>query len=135
MTPYAKWRKNHTQKAREMARNYYKKYRNDPYAHELIMTRHLRYYEKHHDKVLAQQRVNRWISNGYIKKQPCEVCGSEPAHAHHDDYTRPLVVRWLCPVHHSEWHHNNTPKTGPVDKEATKEDRKRLKHSKEKELS
>lgn len=41
--------------------------------------------------------------HGKITKQPCEVCGAV-AQAHHDDYSKPLEVRWLCPVHHKQEH-------------------------------
>ena len=27
-----------------------------------------------------------------------------PIDAHHEDYGRPLAVRWLCPAHHAEIH-------------------------------
>lgn len=37
---------------------------------------------------------------GRIVRQPCEMCGSEDVHAHHEDYSKPLNVRWLCPLHH-----------------------------------
>jgi ribosomal protein S27AE len=37
-------------------------------------------------------------------KQPCEVCGNLKAQAHHDDYSKPLQVRWLCQKHHTEHH-------------------------------
>lgn len=37
-------------------------------------------------------------------KQPCEVCGELKVDAHHDDYERPLDVRWLCRKHHMEHH-------------------------------
>jgi len=41
------------------------------------------------------------IKRGDISKEPCEVCGStKNVQAHHDDYTCPLDVNWLCPKHH-----------------------------------
>lgn len=41
---------------------------------------------------------------GTLTKKPCEQCGAEPAEAHHDDYSKPLDVRWLCKRHHGEHH-------------------------------
>jgi ribosomal protein S27AE len=35
----------------------------------------------------------------------CSKCGAK-AQAHHDDYKKPLDVRWLCPKHHGEHHRN-----------------------------
>jgi hypothetical protein len=47
------------------------------------------------------------INEGLLKRQPCEVCGTEQdVQSHHDDYSKPLEVRWLCRKHHRE-HHNN----------------------------
>lgn len=40
---------------------------------------------------------------GKIKEAPCEVCGMK-AEMHHDDYGKPLSVRWLCRFHHLEHH-------------------------------
>ena len=45
------------------------------------------------------------IARGDLVRQPCEVCGALPVEAHHDDYSKPLDVRWLCPTHHREHHH------------------------------
>jgi ribosome-binding protein aMBF1 (putative translation factor) len=41
---------------------------------------------------------------GRLVPEPCEVCGTETVEAHHDDYDKPLEVRWLCRRHHSEVH-------------------------------
>jgi hypothetical protein len=35
---------------------------------------------------------------------PCEVCKETNVDAHHDDYNKPLDVRWLCKKHHREHH-------------------------------
>ena len=53
-----------------------------------------------------------------MTRQPCEVCGNAKAQAHHDDYGKPLDVRWLCTTHHAEWHRHNTPKCPPQDQAA-----------------
>ncbi|MFC3331681.1 hypothetical protein ACFOEM_04310 [Paenalcaligenes hominis] len=34
----------------------------------------------------------------------CEVCGKSKVDAHHDDYSKPLEVRWLCREHHMQHH-------------------------------
>lgn len=60
-------------------------------------------------KKAASTAVNNAIRDGRLIRQPCEVCGHEIAQAHHDDYSKPLDVRWLCTTHHAEWHKHNTP--------------------------
>lgn len=44
------------------------------------------------------------IESGKLVRQPCEKCGSEPTEAHHDDYSKPLDVRWLCKPCHGQEH-------------------------------
>lgn len=44
------------------------------------------------------------IRDGRLIPQPCEKCGAEKVEAHHDDYSKPLAVRWLCRRHHLEHH-------------------------------
>ena len=51
----------------------------------------------------ANGMVARAIQNGTLTKQPCEECGQK-AEAHHDDYSKPLEVRWLCKKHHAKAH-------------------------------
>lgn len=55
-------------------------------------------------KYKAHNAVNNAIRDGLMVKMDCEVCGSKMAEAHHDDYTKPLSVRWLCDTHHKEVH-------------------------------
>jgi len=45
-----------------------------------------------------------------IKSEICSVCESTTdIEAHHDDYTKPLDVRWLCSNCHDIWHKHNKP--------------------------
>lgn len=53
----------------------------------------------------ASGKVQTAIRKGLLIRQPCERCGStERIHAHHDDYSKPLDVMWLCPLHHRQRH-------------------------------
>lgn len=56
------------------------------------------------ERVRARQEVFNAIQRGEIIRQPCSVCGLEKAHAHHEDYSKPLDVMWLCRKHHREIH-------------------------------
>jgi hypothetical protein len=51
----------------------------------------------------ARSTLNHHLRDTGQMRQPCEVCGS-PAEAHHDDYDKPLDVRWLCFEHHRAHH-------------------------------
>lgn len=55
-------------------------------------------------RVMARVKARRAIRTGRLVRQPCEVCGVAKVEAHHDDYSQPLSVRWLCPTHHREHH-------------------------------
>jgi len=37
-----------------------------------------------------------------VRPDHCEDCGGTPVHSHHDDYSKPLEVRWLCPKCHAK---------------------------------
>jgi hypothetical protein len=71
-----------------------------------------RHEAKYPEKAAARDAVQRAVRAGRLLRQPCEVCGAkhgvtradgtkEKVEAHHDDYTKPLEVRWLCVKHHS----------------------------------
>ena len=53
---------------------------------------------------LAHDAVAAAIANGSLLRMPCEQCGAIRVDAHHDDYAKPLDVRWLCRRHHLAHH-------------------------------
>lgn len=56
-------------------------------------------------KQSARRLVRLAFSRGELEKLPCQRCGAtQRIHAHHEDYSMPLDVVWLCPKHHSERH-------------------------------
>jgi hypothetical protein len=49
--------------------------------------------------------VNQYKRRGRIKPKPCEKCGSEEhIEMHHEDYSKPLEINWLCRSCHLEMH-------------------------------
>lgn len=55
-------------------------------------------------KAASRRLLRSALEMGKMIREPCEVCGSTPADAHHDDYLQPLDVRWLCRLHHYHQH-------------------------------
>lgn len=66
---------------------------------------------KYPKKKLAHNKLTMAVSRGVIKrKDKCEDCGTKGLiQAHHDDYAKPLDVRWLCTSCHGRWHRKNGP--------------------------
>lgn len=52
----------------------------------------------------AHQALRSALNKGLIERGVCEVCGDPDVDGHHDDYDKPMVVRWLCRKHHREAH-------------------------------
>lgn len=63
-----------------------------------------RYYASYPEKNQAHNMLAYAVRSGRITRLPCEVCGDRKSEAHHDDYGKPLDVRWLCSKHHREHH-------------------------------
>lgn len=59
---------------------------------------------KHPDRYRARTAVTHAISDGWLSRAPCQVCGNTRVEAHHEDYSRPLDVVWLCPSCHARRH-------------------------------
>ena len=58
---------------------------------------------RHPDKYRARSAVSAAVRDGRLIKKPCRDCGEATTEAHHEDYSRPLDVIWLCrPCHRAE---------------------------------
>ena len=71
--------------------------------------RHRKAVRRHVDKYPGRRKARTAVGNalrdGRLVKGPCEGCGeAEGVQAHHDDYSRPLDVRWLCRSCHGVEH-------------------------------
>ena len=66
-------------------------------------------------KERAHKMIQAAVLLGVVVRQNCEVCGAVGTHGHHDDYNYPLIVRWLCPLHHGQWHAENGPGANGTD--------------------
>jgi len=68
------------------------------------------YRRRNMHKIRAHNMVKAAMLLGVLVRRPCEVCGARQAqggprvYAHHEDYDRPLEVRWLCARHHIQLH-------------------------------
>ena len=64
---------------------------------------HAEYKSRNPDKYKARYILNNAIRRGTVKKEPCEKCKTtDRVTAHHDNYSQPLDVHWLCPKCHME---------------------------------
>jgi hypothetical protein len=45
-------------------------------------------------------RVQFDLKAGKLTRKPCEICGIEKTHAHHEFYGNESIIRWLCHQHH-----------------------------------
>ena len=63
-----------------------------------------RYRERHPERHLAHYELTKAIRDGVLTPVPCEICGNPKVEGHHEDYSRPLDVIWLCKTHHLEAH-------------------------------
>jgi hypothetical protein len=44
----------------------------------------------------ARSYANVYQRRGKLIPEPCECCGAKEVEKHHDDYSKPLGVRWIC---------------------------------------
>lgn len=81
------WKKKNNEKVVEYRKKSAKKYKSE--------------YAK---KIAARRKVSFEIEKGNIKRLPCKICGKRKTEAHHEDYSKPLDVVFLCVKHHAARH-------------------------------
>jgi hypothetical protein len=71
-------------------------------------------HEQRRQKGMARSTLGNAIQKGLIQKQPCSICGStEGVEGHHDDYSKPYDVVWMCKPCHCKHHRGKRGSYGP----------------------
>jgi hypothetical protein len=95
------YQKRNPEKTREILRRYHQSH---PEKHR----ENARLYRKlRPEKSLVYNAVLRAVRTGkLIRPACCELCGADDSklHGHHDDYSKPLEVRWVCSACHAFIH-------------------------------
>lgn len=60
--------------------------------------------KRYPERVEARVIASREVRAGRLIKQPCEFCKDKKTVKHHDDYSKPLEVRWMCRPCHRLYH-------------------------------
>ena len=103
MEKNAKWRISELKRHRDKSA----KYRALGIGPQKDLHHSARWIKSNPEKRKAHSVVRCAMKSGNLSRKPCAVCGRLDSQAHHDDYSKPLDVRWLCPKHHGEHHHND----------------------------
>ena len=63
--------------------------------------------EKQKIKSNARSYAKMYLRRGKLTKKRCEKCGDEEVQMHHEDYSKPLSITWLCKTCHRAYHKHN----------------------------
>lgn len=108
VTVYERWRKNLKRGmvyvCRECNTERKRKYRQSKHGKEAIKAASRRAYLKHREKWLARAKMRNAVKRGELHKPTkCSICNLERTlQGHHEDYTKPLEVKWLCTGCHAD---------------------------------
>lgn len=96
---FRKYREKNREKVRIYNREYNRLWRKKNGYHN-----ENKWQETNKTKVRAEKLLQYAVNKGYIKRKPCKICKAKKTHAHHPDYSKPLEVVFLCPLHHRQLH-------------------------------
>ena len=98
----SKYRRNNTEKIREKDKERNK----TPKRKKTMRVYSLEYRQKYPARYHANIKLNNAVRDGMINKiNACELCRkSGKTIAHHEDYSEPLKVIWICQACHKQLH-------------------------------
>lgn len=95
-----RWRRENPERAKENVQRWLDEHPEQ--AAEISRRRARRARERNPEKHVARKAVSHAMAAGKLERGPCEICGCDEVEAHHEDYAKPLEIRWLCRDHHRE---------------------------------
>ena len=102
----ARWQKENRDRVRELARRWKVK---NPATKDEMNRLQKNWRRNNLKRAKANQVLQYAVKNGKIEKPNiCEDCDKniprDILHGHHEDYSKPLEVNWLCPPCHGDRH-------------------------------
>lgn len=133
-----RWRRSHLNRAREQSKKWNREHReqiarcqraNNAENREKIREKNKRIYRSHRNEykqmVADWRKINPEKAKAHdlfksalhfgkiVRPEICSRCGkSGKIHGHHEDYSKPLEVIWLCSVCHARMHKMKYPECG-----------------------
>lgn len=101
---YLRWKRKWYLKNREKEIARKKKYSLSKDGKQSAIKAVKKYRAKFPEKQRARWLLQKAVERGVIKKLPCEVCGNKKTDGHHNNYSKPLVIMWVCRKCHGSIH-------------------------------
>jgi hypothetical protein len=96
--------RDHTRNNRASRNAYRRLLAKNPEFREAKNRKNREYRKANRTKNEARRKLYRAVNSGKLIRLPCESCAEPKSQAHHDDYSKPLDVRWLCASCHGKVH-------------------------------
>lgn len=97
----AQWWRDYRIKNADKLREYKRKHNQKVYREnkERETERRKKWSKENADKVRSYRVTREAIRSNKLETGVCEICGKDEVYAYRADYSKPLEIRWLCPVH------------------------------------